>query len=91
MDYFIGDYYMERQLQKTSDCINRIEEVFSRLCSDYEEYEKCPDEDKALIANPMLHLAETIYMEAPEWAEDLARYLCILCDIKRLDVEINVK
>ena len=82
---------MERQLQKTSDCINRIEEVILRVRSDYEKYEKMCDGDKALTVNPMLHLAETIYMEAPEWAEDLARYLCVLCDIKRLDVEINVK
>lgn len=82
---------MEGQLQKTSDCINRIEGVISRLYSDWEEYEKFSDEDKALIEHPMLHLAETIYMENSDWAEDLAKYLCVLCNIKRLDVEINVK
>lgn len=82
---------MEKQLPKTLEYLNHMEDVIAKICSSCEEFENASDEDKAILMNPMLHLAETISMEAPEWAEDLAKYLCVLCQIKRLDVEIDVK
>jgi len=82
---------MEKQLPKTLEYLNHMEDIYCKYCSNLEEYEQISDNDKGIFMNPMLHLAEIIYMEAPAWAEDLAKYLCVLCNIKRLDVEINVK
>ena len=82
---------MEKQLPKTFEYLNHMEDIYSKYCSNLEEYEQISDNDKEIFMNPMLHLAEIIYMEAPAWAEDLAKYLCVLCQIKRLDIEINVK
>lgn len=82
---------MEKQLPKTLEYLNHMEDIFCKYYSNPEEYESFSDNDKGVIMNPMLHFAEIISMESPGWAEDLAKYLCILCNIKRLDIEINVK
>lgn len=68
-----------------------MEELFVKYCSDWEKLELASDEDEAIFLNPMLHLAETIYMESPQLAEDLAKYLCVLCDIKQIGVKINIE
>ena len=82
---------MEKQLPKTEKYLDRMEELLVKYCSDWEEIDSASDEDKAIFYNPMLHPAEIIYMEAPKWAEDLAKYLCVLCDIKQIGVKINIE
>lgn len=83
---------MEKQLPKTEKYLDRMEELFVKYCDwDWEELDSAPDEDKAIIYNPMLHLAETIYMEAPQEAEFLAKFLCLRCGIKGIDVEVHIK
>ena len=82
---------MEKQLPKTLEYLNHMEDIYCKCWSDLEELEQLSDNDKGIFMNPMLHFAEIIFMESPGWAEDLAKYLCVLCDIKKLDVEINVK
>lgn len=82
---------MEKQLPKTLEYLNHMEDIYCKCCSDPEELEQLSDNDNRIFMNPMLHFAEIIFMESPGWAEDLAKYLCVLCNIKRLDVEINVK
>lgn len=81
----------EKQLPKTAEYLNHMEEIFSEFVSDYEKFEQATDEEKAIYMNPMLHFAETIYMENSAWAEDIAKYLCVLCDIKKINVKINVE
>lgn len=82
---------MEKQLPKTEKYLDRMEELIIKYCSDWEELELASDEDRAIFYNPMLHLAETIYMESPEWAEELTKYLCVLCGIKGIDIKADIK
>lgn len=79
---------MEKQLLKTEKYLDRMEELFAKYCSDWE---LVSDEDRAILYHPMLHLAETIYMESPTWAEELAKYLCLLCGIKGIDIKVDIK
>ena len=81
---------MQKQLPKTERYLNHMEELYDKYWDIYDS-DSASDEDKGIIEHPMLHLAETIYMESPEWAEDLAKYLCVLCDIKQIGVKINVE
>ena len=71
---------MEKELPKTENYLNHMEEIRLEL-SDDERYEHSTDEERAIYNNSMLHLAETIFMERPDLAEELTKYLCILCDI----------
>ena len=82
---------MEKQLPKTEKYLDRMEELIIKYCGDWEELELASDEDRAIFYNPMLHLAETIYMESPEWAEELTKYLCVLCGIKGIDIKADIK
>jgi hypothetical protein len=83
---------MQKLLPKTEQYLNHMEELYSKYAANnWDTYDSASDEDKGIIAHPMLHLAETVYMEDPEWAEDLAKYLCVLCDIKQIGVKINVE
>jgi len=83
---------MQKFLPKTEQYLNHMEELYSKYAAiNWDTYDSASDEDKGIIEHPMLHLAETIYMENPEWAEDLAKYLCVLCDIKQIGVEVNVE
>lgn len=83
---------MEKMLPKTEEYLDRMEELFVKYCSgDWEELDSAPDEDKAILYNPMLHLAETIFMESPQWAEELVKYLCLLCGIKGIDIKVDIK
>ena len=82
---------MEKQLPKTEKYLDRMEELLIKYCSDWDELALASDEDKAIVYNPMLHLAETIYMESPEWAEELAKYLCILCGIEGINIKVDIK
>lgn len=78
---------MGKQLHKTEKYLDHMEELFEKYCSVWEEFDSAPDEDKAILYNPMLHLAETIYMESPEWAEELAKYLCVLCGMIKVEIK----
>lgn len=82
---------MDRLLLNTYECLQRIENLFSIYATDLEKWEHAPVDELAIFTNPMLHLAEAIYMDNPRWATDLAKYLCVMCKINKLDVEINVK
>lgn len=82
---------MQKQLPKTERYLNHMEELYDKCAIDWDFYNSASDEDKGIIDHPMLHLAETIYMESPEWAENLAKYLCVLCDIKQIGVKINIE
>lgn len=82
---------MEKQLPKTEKYLDRMEELIIKYCSDWDELELASDEDKAIFYNPMLHFAETIYMESPEWAEELGKYLCLLCSIDRINVKVDIE
>ena len=77
---------MQKLLPKTEQYLNHLEELYSKY-----GYYLFSDEDNRIIEHPMLHLAETIYMESPDWAEILAKYLCVLCDIKQIGVKINIE
>ena len=82
---------MKKQLPKTEKYLDRMEELFTKYSSDWEELDLASDEDKAIFFNPMLHLAETIYIESPKLAKELTKYLCLLCDIKGIDVKVDIK
>lgn len=83
---------MQKLLPKTEQYLNHMEELYGKYAAiNWDTYDSASDEDKGIIENPILHLAETIYMESPEWAEDLAKYLCALCDIKQIGVKINIE
>lgn len=82
---------MGKQLPKTEKYLDYMEELLIKYCSDWDELVLASDEDKAIVYNPMLHLAETIYMESPEWAEELAKYLCILCSIEGINIKVDIK
>ena len=83
---------MEKLLPKTEQYLNHMEELYGKYAAiNWDTYDSAPDEDKRIIENPMWHLAETIYMESPKWAEDLAKYLCVICDIQQIGVKINVE
>lgn len=84
---------MGKLLPETEQYLNHLEELYNKYIweCDWSAYDSASDDDKRIIEHPMLHLAETIYMEHPGWAEDLAKYLCILCDIKQIGVKINIE
>lgn len=82
---------MQKLLPKTEQYLNHLEELYDKYIISLEAYDSASDEDKEIIEHPMLHLAETIYMESPDWAETLAKYLCVLCDIKQIGVKINIE
>lgn len=83
---------MEKLLPKTEQYLNYMEKLYGKYAAiNWDTYDSAPDEDKRIIENPMWHLAETIYMESPKWAEDLAKYLCVICDIQQIGVKINVE
>lgn len=82
---------MQKLLPKTEQYLNHMEELYGKHVIDWDFYDSVSDEDKRIIDHPMLHLAETIYMDYPKGAEDLAKYLCVLCDIKQIGVKINVE
>lgn len=82
---------MQKLLPKTEQYLNHLEELYDKYTISLEAYDSASDEDKEIIEHPMLHLAETIYMESPNWAETLAKYLCVLCDIKQIGVKINIE
>ena len=82
---------MKKLLPKTEQYLNHMDELCGKYLIDWDIYNSASDEDKGIIEHPMLHLAEKIYMDSPEWAEDLAKYLCVLCDIKQIGVKINIE
>ncbi len=82
---------MQKLFPKTEQYLNHLEELYSKYVIDWNTRDSASDEDNRILEHPMLHLAETIYMESPGWAEDLAKYLCVLCDIEQIGVKINIE
>ena len=82
---------MQKLLPKTEQYLNHMEDLYGKYAIDWDTYDSASDEDKGIMEHPMLHLAETIYMESPEWSEELAKYLCLICGIKGIDVKIDIK
>ena len=82
---------MRKLLPKTEQYLNHLEELYDKYVIDWDAYDSASDADKRIIEHPMLHLAETIYLESPGWAKDLAKYLCVLCDIKQIGVKIDIE
>ena len=72
---------MMMTLEKTEGLVKGINRIFDEVQNDIPL-----TEDEKFIFN----LAKTIYMDNPVIAEELAKYLCILCDIKKINVEIYV-
>ena len=78
------------QLPKTVECIKKIENAFQHLFY-IEDPKKISEEERFLIDNPMLTLAGVLYSEAPEWAEDLAKFLCVIGHIDTIEAKVEIK
>lgn len=78
------------QLPKTRAYLVKMERIFQRICADLDNYDNYSEEEKFIFDNPMLVLAGIFNSEAPEWAEELAKYICVKKNINNLDVKINV-
>ena len=78
------------QLPKTVECINKIENAFQHLFY-IEDDKNISEEERFLIDNPMLTLAGVLYSEAPEWAEDLAKFLCIIGHIDTIKAKVEIE
>ena len=87
----------EPQLPKTAKCLQDIEEAFRKLiCGIHESpisvdpadvYEALSEEERHLIDNPMLHLAEEICIDTDSdehggWAVDLAKFILLITHYK---------
>ncbi len=79
------------QLPKTRAYLVKMERIFQHICADFDYYDNYSEEEKFIFENPVLVLAGIINSEAPEWAEELAKYICVMKNINNLDVKVNVK
>lgn len=78
------------QLPKTRAYLVKMERIFQHICADFDSYDNYSEEEKFIFENPMLVLAGIFNSEAPEWAEELAKYICVMKNINSLDVKVNV-
>ena len=77
---------MMMTLEKTEGLVKGINRIFDEVQNDI----PLTEDEKFIFNKPAFNLAKTIYMDNPVIAEELAKYLCILCDIKKINVEIYV-
>lgn len=77
-------------LPKTVECIKKIEDAFQHLVY-IDDYKNISEEERFLTDNPMLALAGVIYSEAPEWAEYLAKFLCVIGHIDTIKAKVDIK
>lgn len=92
---------MKKLLPKTAEYLERLEKIYSIFededISYLQKIENLSDEDRYILYNPMLHLAEVIcddtncLKEKEGMAIDLAKYIFLITGVKRLDIEINAK
>lgn len=71
-------------LPKTEEYLRQMEEIY-RMYVDERTLDSISDEEKNILYNPMLHLAEAIYMDVEgwhgnTWAHKLRDYLNVLCE-----------
>ena len=62
----------------TAVTLKNIEKVYQRASTDLEAFEKLVDFEKELLYNPMLHLAEQMYLDNEKMAVDLAKYILLI-------------
>ena len=62
----------------TMRCLERIENTYVRMGEDYSVYKSSTPEDRAIFVFPMVHLAEALCMDQPEWEKELAEYLAFM-------------
>lgn len=68
-------------MPKTKQYLEKMEEIYQKYTGD----SSITDEEKNILFNPMLHLAETIYMDTEgwrgnTWVHKLRDYLNVLCE-----------
>lgn len=79
-----------KQFLETMKCIKIIEELFYNCSKGNCDLDDIGS-DKGIIYNPMLYLANAIFIDNNQWAEDLAKYLCVMCDLECIDLKTERK
>ena len=86
---------MERKIfRKTSECIDNIERVYDKFCTNCEaitKEEKEKTDDYVVLREPMVRLAEVLYTEWETGAVDLAKHIAIMNGDHYIDGEIKIK
>ena len=79
------------QFPKTEALLEKYEQIVQIVSDNYEKYDDLSDYDKSLFCHLMLHLAEALFDEWQEGAIDLAKYICVMANINKIGVDIEVK